>query len=433
MDFRDKTNVVDKSLLQQILEVSVVMARMRSVTPLLQYATDAAIKLVRAERGFVVLKRSDDDGLDFRVQQGERGDELTFGDVGDHVSNSVLEQVLETGKPLVIEDAMNSPHFGTQESVIMLRLRSIMCAPMVISGKVLGAIYVENRSERGHFDEDDLLPLTLFANQAAVAVRNARINDQLQHAYKVLRESDKIKSDFIAIAGHELRTPLTVIKGYTDILRKIIPDDERVATVVDGIVVGQQRLQEIVNNMLDAAKIEQGTIKISESCVRLHDVIEKIVSEFQSTLQERALTLKTLEIDRLPKVQGDFNLLSKVFDNLIVNAIKYTPDGRSIIVRGKKIRVDGKPWVEIAVQDTGLGIEPEDQELIFEKFYHPQDVNSHSSGETAFKARGPGLGLHIARGIVQAHQGRIWVESPGYDEKTYPGSIFYVVLPVCHS
>ncbi len=422
--------MVNKQTLQYILEVSLKMAQMRSLTPLLNCATEAAIELVGAERGFVVLKGSDDDDMDFRIQQGERGEELAFRNVRDHVSTSVLKQVFETGEPLVIKDAMKSSLFGTRESVIMLRLRSIMCAPMIVGGEILGAIYVENRSESNRFAQDDLVPLVLFANQAAVATKNTMINDQLQQAYKVLQETDKIKTDFISIAGHELRTPLTVIRGYADVLQKLVPENEKIARIVEGITAGQQRLHEIVEGMLDVAKIEQGGLQIPQSYVRLGEVIGEMISEFQSPLQERVLTLRVEGVDALPRIQGDFELLSKAFRNIIINAIKYTPDGGSIFVWGRERRCEGQPGVEIAIEDTGVGIDPKNQALIFEKFYHPGDVDSHSSGTTEFGAVGPGLGLSIARGIVRAHQGEIRVESEGHDEATCPGSTFFVTLPV---
>lgn len=225
---------------------------------------------------------------------------------------------------------------------------------------------------------------------------------------------------------------MTAIRGYADILHKLVPENEQIARIVEGITAGQQRLHEIVESMLDVAKIEQGGLQIPQSYVRLDDVIGEVISDFQPTLQERALTLQAEGLDALPRIQGDVKLLSKAFRNLIVNAIKYTPDGGSIFVRGKEMHLDDQPGVEVAIQDTGVGIDPENQALIFEKFYHPGDVDSHSSGTTEFMAVGPGLGLPIALGIVQAHQGEIRVESEGYDEATFPGSTFFVTLPVHH-
>jgi signal transduction histidine kinase len=113
-----------------------------------------------------------------------------------------------------------------------------------------------------------------------------------------------------------------------------------------------------------------------------------------------------------------------------MNAIKFTPDGGSITIGGRYINGNEPPQVEIAIRDTGIGIDPALHKLIFEKFNQTGDFLLHSSGKTKFKGGGPGLGLAIARGIVEAHGGRIWVESPGYNEKSFPGSTFFVSLPV---
>ena len=124
-------------------------------------------------------------------------------------------------------------------------------------------------------------------------------------------------------------------------------------------------------------------------------------------------------------------MLQKALYHLIVNAIKYTPDGGSVTVSTRPIRMENDlPGVEIAVQDTGIGLDPEHHELIFEKFYQVGSVAIHSSGKTNFKGGGPGLGLAIVRGVARAHNGKVWVESAGHDEVKFPGCTFYLQLPL---
>ena len=159
-------------------------------------------------------------------------------------------------------------------------------------------------------------------------------------------------------------------------------------------------------------------------------MIEKVRNVFQSALEERKISLTTSGVADLPVLCGDNDLLYKVFYHVIGNAIKYTPDGGQITIRGRKIEGSTPGEIEIAVRDTGIGIDPENQELVFEKFYQTGEVLLHSSGKTKFKGGGPGLGLAIARGIVNAHRGRIWLESPGHDEEAYPGTTVFVRLPV---
>jgi signal transduction histidine kinase len=127
--------------------------------------------------------------------------------------------------------------------------------------------------------------------------------------------------------------------------------------------------------------------------------------------------------------------LRKVFYHLISNAIKFTPNGGKITIRGKTLPFSNKTMpeggLEIIISDTGIGVDPNFREVIFTKFYQPnEELNKHSTGKTKFKGSGAGLGLALSRGIVEAHGGRIWVESPGYDEVNFPGSHFHVILPL---
>ncbi|MBL8100618.1 MAG: ATP-binding protein [Anaerolineales bacterium] len=142
------------------------------------------------------------------------------------------------------------------------------------------------------------------------------------------------------------------------------------------------------------------------------------------------MKFKTEGLEKLPAFSADPDMLQKVFYHLIMNAIKYTPDGGEVKVVGKYRNGKKPPELEVAVVDTGIGVDPSKKEAIFEKFHQTGDVLLHSSGKTKFKGGGPGLGLAIARGIVQAHGGKIWVESKGYNEEKLPGSKFIVSFPL---
>lgn len=168
-----------RNLLEHILCVSRHMAETQALIPLLNYVMDEAIELAGAERGYVVLIQPDST-LDVRVKRGMGGVALEAAE--DQVSKSILSQAVEASQPLVLRDAMKDPRFDESESVVILGLRSIMCVPLVSRGETIGAIYVENRSIRNRFSEDDLPPLILFANQAAVYIENARLFEALQKA-----------------------------------------------------------------------------------------------------------------------------------------------------------------------------------------------------------------------------------------------------------
>ncbi len=421
---------MDDDALQHILEVSRRMTEMRALVPLLNYVMDEGIKLVGAERGFVVLIQPNGE-LDFRIKRG-LVEELE--EARDQISLSVLNQVISSGQPLILRDAVNDPNFSAARSVMMLQLRSIMCVPLISRGEIRGAIYVENRTITNRFKQEALPPLALFGNQAAVAIENAAINENLEKAYQALEKLDRTKSDFIQVAAHELRTPLTVLKGYLFILERMLEKERqansKLGEALDGITTGQERMGEIINLMLDIAKIDSNVLYLSRRPVRLCEMIEPLLAQFEADLKERNLTLTCYDMETLPEVPGDAELLFKVFYHLIINAIKYTPDGGRISVEGRAITREEGRFVEIVISDTGIGIDPADHELIFEKFYQTGEVAFHSSGKTQYKGGGPGLGLVIVRGIILAHGGRIWVESPACDEEHCPGSQFHFWLPL---
>jgi signal transduction histidine kinase len=251
---------------------------------------------------------------------------------------------------------------------------------------------------------------------------------ELERANRTLAQMDQTKSSFIQVAAHELRTPLTLLSGYTQILQtkaKNYPDLEGIS---QGLLEGSARMQEVVNSMLDISRIDSKMLKALPDKTSLAAILKRVEKTFQAAWKERKLAFSTAGISELPLVYADPDLLYKLLYHLVMNAIKYTPDGGTITLRGRVLEAEGE--VEVCIQDTGIGIDPQHQELIFEKFYQTGEVQLHSSGRTKFKGGGPGLGLAIARGIVEAHGGRIWVESPGHDEETLPGSCFYMRLPL---
>jgi signal transduction histidine kinase len=155
------------------------------------------------------------------------------------------------------------------------------------------------------------------------------------------------------------------------------------------------------------------------------------VHDFSKATEERKIGIIVKYGVDTPNIYGDPSLIKKALYQLIVNAIKYTPDGGKVNISTCAGLIDDEiHGVEIAVKDTGIGLDAEHHELVFEKFYQVGSVAIHSSGKTTFKGGGPGLGLAIVRGVVRAHGGKVWVESAGHNETTFPGSTFYLQLPI---
>jgi signal transduction histidine kinase len=253
---------------------------------------------------------------------------------------------------------------------------------------------------------------------------------ELERTNQLLEQMDRTKTRFIQVSAHELRTPLTIVQGYAQLIEVKAQDDPQFSKYAAGILEGTHRMVDIIDNMLDVSRIETNQLAVMPTSVEIDKLVDRVRGTFEQALEQRRLTLTTEGLDTLPPIQGDQDLLYKLFYHVIMNAIKFTPDGGSIHISGCPGGTPERPQVEIAIRDTGIGIDPQSQELVFEKFYQTGEVLMHSSGKTKFKGGGPGLGLAIARGIVIAHGGQIWIESPGYDEVKDPGTTVFITLPV---
>ncbi len=190
-------------------------------------------------------------------------------------------------------------------------------------------------------------------------------------------------------------------------------------------------MHEVVNMMLDVTRIDVEDLKIASVPVLLKRVVAGLVLDLEKPAAERGIQIRVEYAEETPIIQADPGLIEKALYQLLVNAIKYTPDGGQVLVRVRPISLEDQgPGVEIAVKDAGIGLDAEHHTLVFEKFYQVGQVALHSTGKTSFKGGGPGLGLALVRGVVRAHGGRVWVESVGHDEVNFPGSTFYLQLPV---
>ncbi|MGZ9235490.1 MAG: substrate-binding domain-containing protein, partial [Anaerolineales bacterium] len=362
---------------------------------------------------------------------------------------NVYHTITRQSEPLVINDTKkmqgwSQPHWAPEDG-------AWLGIPLFSKNKVMGMLSL-SRSMPGSFNQDDVLLANTFAIQASIALENARLYDdlnrfnqmmermveqrveELNSAYRTLEKLDKNKSDFIQVAAHELRTPLTVIKGYMGMMKvaPAIQMDSSLAQAMEGVIQGTNRLHQVVNSMLDVARLENQVLAPHLETVALGPILRLIRKDYVEELEARQIKIELdPDINSAPPLQADSALLKKALESVIVNAIKFTPDGGSIFVNARPTQVNGNGEVcEIRIRDTGIGIDPANHTIIFEKLYQLGKVELHSSGRTKFKGGGPGLGLAIAAGIVKSHKGKIWVESPGYDEENLPGSTFIIQIPV---
>ncbi len=331
--------------------------------------------------------------------------------------------------------------------------RTVLVVPLLGEEQPIGVISVDRLGPERPLETAVIEMVQSVASQTAIAVRNTqlyeelvqlnqdlerRVQERTEELARLNREMAKLdrkKSDFVAIAAHELKTPLTLIQGYAEMLaennvRELPP--ESIERVVSGIVKGTGRLRTIVEDIIDVSLIDTEVLSLSLEMSSLSNIMDLARQNLQESLVERKQTLVVSGFDDLPYIEADSLRLHQVLVNVIGNAIKYTPDGGRIEVTARHLEAQaGQPaFIEIVVADNGVGIDVDEQERIFDKFYRVEGPELHSSSKSRFMGAGPGLGLTIAKGIVEAHGGRIWVESPGYDPIRCPGSKFHILLPL---
>lgn len=292
-----------------------------------------------------------------------------------------------------------------------------MAAPMIAGGKVLGVFDVQSE-QAGYFKEEDALIFNTLAAQVAVALQNARLYQEQAATLTQLRELDRLKSSFLANMSHELRTPLNSILGFTDVMLEgldgaLTPYMQNDLTLIRK---NGQHLLHLINDVLDMAKIESGTLSLNIEKFNLQEVVEEAVSIAQPLAGEKALEIVIeAESGHEVEVNADRIRLRQVLINIVNNAVKFTEKGR-ISVRAVREANN----VLITVKDTGIGIPPSHLESIFQEF-------TQVDSSTTRRAGGTGLGLPISRRLIQMHGGRLWAESAGVNGE---GSTFYIFLPI---
>ena len=421
-----------RRLAETMYDVGRALTGTLELTRVLNLVLERLAELVPYDRGSVMLLSGDE--MEIVAARGfpsqARPSQIRVSLVGEE--NDIFRQIHLTRRPLSIPDVSRRSDWQYVDN--LPPARSWLGVPLIRSEVVIGMLSL-TRETPDPYSDDEITLATAFAGQAAIALVNARLYDNITKAYEQLERLDRTKSDFIGMVSHELRTPITSLRGSSQILLgdsaiKANPMHQELAST---IYSGAVRLHEIVDSMLDVVKIDSRALQLYPKPLSIPTLIQTVRNSFSKPLEERRLTLTIKDTNDLPEVEADLDALRKVFYHLIVNAIKYTPDGGSITISGRAIASgdqDLGEGIEVVVSDTGIGIDPRFQELIFAKFYQTGELALHSTSKTKFKGGGPGLGLAIAKGIIEAHGGKLWVKSPGYDEETCPGSQFHVFLPL---
>jgi signal transduction histidine kinase len=405
------------------------------------------IETLGIEQGIVfVRERADIEGISLRPLASVGCSELNTGRFT--LDSRFILHFREGQKILSQYDIDVLPKFRPMDETERQWLASLnmeLFVPILLQHELVGLLAFGPQPQGTAYYEEDLDLMVALADRVAPAIDNARLFEQLalinqEVGQLTVRLSglDQDKADFLSIASHELRTPLTHIHGYSrmllDLTEEELKDPAYVKTIIQGVAKGSERMKDVVDMMFDVTEADIGEMNLFLGSVLLDEVIEQASRPFLPAIDQRRIAFGKSGIKEMPPIEADGTRLVQAFEHLIGNAVKFTPDGGMVTIEGQTIDHDDLgPAIEIVVTDTGIGIDPQYHERIFEKFFRIDDTLHHSTGKTKFKGAGPGLGLTLVKGIAEAHGGKVWVESLGYDEINCPGSKFFFVIPFIRS
>ena len=373
----------------------------------------------------------------FGVDEGKDCDlEIPLSGKMDTVSEWTFTQKV----PYVVEDVANDKMGFQEEAVKLLGTKSLAVVPLLAEERSIGIMAVDYDRERNPFPKEQLDSLVAFANTAALAIENSQLysdlegrvrerTQQLEEANQRLQELDKVKSDFLSTVSHELRTPLTSVLGFAKIISrrfkntllpvldsadaKVQKDAKKVEENLGIIIDEGERLTRLINDVLDLAKIESGSLEWKMEEVSLFELVKKCTMAFSSVSREKNIEVSLKKKGEDLGVYGEKDRLTQVVTNLISNSIKFTQEGGSVTCTLE----GGEESVVVKVIDTGIGIPSKDLNKVFDRFKQVGDTLTD-------KPKGTGLGLPICKEIIEHHGGEIWAESePG------KGSTFVFTLP----
>lgn len=397
--------------LQRLVQVSRDLAATSDMQRLLQTVVQAAAELTHSEAASVLLVDERTGQLRFEAAPGYQNDPLK--QVTVPLTNSFAGWIFQNRRPKVIHNVTDEIGLICEaERALHINARCILGVPLLIKEDPVGVIEALNKKQHAHYTEDDLEVLETLATQTAIALENGRLNRELQQANQKLLDLDRMKSDFIAISSHELRTPLGLIMGHATYLREIAPQDYQ--EQIDVIIRSASRLKTIVEDMASIAHSDHGQSRIRRARFSVALLVEDVVGRFEPEANEKSVELSSDVPGQDPLlVEGDKEKIELALSNLVDNAITFTDPGGKV---GVKAEGDGD-HVQVFVVDSGIGIPADDISRVFERFYQVESHLTRIHG-------GMGLGLSIAKAMIEMHNGQIWCES-----KEGVGSLFSFILP----
>lgn len=397
--------------LERLLEVVRGLTTSPDLNAFLQSVISEASELTNSELASILEYDEVADELRFLAVQWF--DREALGSVGVPLEGSAAGWVFRKRQPLIIQDARaDKRHFKTVDRVTKHQTHSLVAVPLMVNGEVIGVLEALNKKDNAHYTEEDLAILETLAALAAQMVRNAALDRKIRATKIELAELERLKSDFIAITSHELRTPLGLILGHATFLKEMGAVEH--VDQLDTIIRNATKLKEIVENLSDVDNVSNGAARIRNSKVSMSKIVEDAILTFQDEAKSRNITLQA-EMAKSPFfVDADGTKISIVVSNLVKNALQFTDSGGQVTIAVG----EDTGYLKVSVSDDGIGIPARDLPRVFDRFFQVEEHLTRRHG-------GMGLGLAVAKSMVELHGGRIWAES-----QEGKGSTLTFLLPI---
>jgi signal transduction histidine kinase len=396
--------------LAYLMEVSLTLNSTLNLDDLLQYIIKTAAEVLDCEAASILLYDEKRNRLFFAASSGT--DTKKVAQIPVPIDGSLAGTIFREEKPFILNDVSHDPrHFGGVSQLVNFQTKSLLGVPMRIRDKGIGVLEALNKRSGDFTDADERL-LSVLGSQAAVAIYNARLIQALQRAYEDISETDRLKSNFLALASHELRTPLGIIIGYASFLQQENSGD--ISENAERVLAAASQMRSLIESMTSLHLLQAKGLTFKPRVVPIQQVLNAAYEEMRLIAQEMRHTVTfDLPMQSL-LVTADPEKLTPAFVNLINNAIRFTPPGGKITI-GAAQRSGN---IQAYVQDSGIGIANEQLTKIFQEFYQVEPHTTRRFG-------GLGIGLTIARGLIETQGGRVWAESEGLGK----GATFRVLLP----
>jgi len=397
--------------LKRLVELSVILNSTLDLDALLQLITATATELLDCEAASILLYDEKNERLFFAAATGS--DPAKLAEIPVPIENSLAGTIFRTNRHIILNNAEQDPrHYSLVSDHIKLQIKTLLGVPMPIKDRTVGVLEAVNK-HNGMFDEHDARLLSVTAAHAAIAINNARLLRATQQALEKAKEADQLKSNFLTLASHELRTPLGIIIGYSTFLNESAKDE--LSEDANHVLTAARQMRSILDEMNNLVMLKVDEMTLKPQKVALEDVLVYACEGIQEIASTRKQNLAYAFSEEAYIVNVDIDKTALAFGNILGNALRFSPEGSDITVGVTKDGDQVMAWV----QDHGIGIPADQLQKIFEEFYQIEPPNTRRYG-------GLGIGLTIAKGLIEAQGGKIWAESEGPDT----GSTFKVLLPM---